>query len=48
MALLEVKNLTKHFGGLTAVSDVTMELNEGELVGLIGLTELVRRRSLTS
>ena len=36
MALLEVKNLTKHFGGLTAVSDVTMELNEGELVGLIG------------
>lgn len=36
MALLEVKNLTKYFGGLTAVSDVTMELNEGELVGLIG------------
>ena len=36
MALLEVKNLTKHFGGLTAVSDVTLELNEGELVGLIG------------
>lgn len=36
MALLEVKNLTKHFGGLTAVGDVTMELHEGELVGLIG------------
>lgn len=36
MALLEVKHLTKHFGGLTAVGDVTMELNEGELVGLIG------------
>lgn len=36
MALLEVKNLTKHFGGLTAVSDVSMELHEGELVGLIG------------
>ena len=36
MALLEVKNLTKHFGGLTAVGDVTLELNEGELVGLIG------------
>lgn len=36
MALLEVKNLTKNFGGLTAVGDVTMELNEGELVGLIG------------
>lgn len=36
MALLDVKNLTKNFGGLTAVGDVTMELNEGELVGLIG------------
>ncbi|MBF0819487.1 ABC transporter ATP-binding protein [Streptococcus acidominimus] len=36
MALLDVKKLTKHFGGLTAVGDVTMELHEGELVGLIG------------
>lgn len=36
MTLLEVKNLTKNFGGLTAVGDVTMELHEGELVGLIG------------
>ncbi|MGT2783968.1 ABC transporter ATP-binding protein [Streptococcus merionis] len=36
MALLEVKNLTKHFGGLTAVGDVTLELQAGELVGLIG------------
>lgn len=36
MALLDVQHLTKHFGGLTAVGDVTLELNEGELVGLIG------------
>lgn len=36
MALLEVSHLSKHFGGLTAVGDVTMELHEGELVGLIG------------
>ncbi|WP_074410932.1 ABC transporter ATP-binding protein [Streptococcus suis] len=36
MALLEVKDLIKNFGGLTAVGDVTMELHEGELVGLIG------------
>ncbi len=35
MALLEVKQLTKHFGGLTAVGDVTLELNGG-LVELIG------------
>lgn len=36
MALLDVKHLTKNFGGLTAVGDVTLSLNEGELVGLIG------------
>lgn len=36
MALLEVKGITKNFGGLTAVGDVSMELHEGELVGLIG------------
>lgn len=36
MVLLEVKDLTKNFGGLTAVGDVIMELHEGELVGLIG------------
>ena len=36
MALLEVKNLTKNFGGLTAVGDVNIELGSSELVGLIG------------
>ncbi|XHV68127.1 ABC transporter ATP-binding protein [Streptococcus dysgalactiae subsp. equisimilis] len=36
MALLEVKQLSKHFGGLTTVGDVTMALEMGELVGLIG------------
>ena len=36
MALLEVKNLTKKFGGLTAVGDVNIELGASELVGLIG------------
>ena len=36
MALLEVKKLNKYFGGLTAVSDVSLELYDGELVGLIG------------
>ena len=49
MALLEVKNLTKkNFGGLTAVGDVTMELNEGELVGLIGPTVPGKQPSSTS
>ena len=36
MALLEVKNLTKAFGGLKAVSDVTFHVKEGEIMGLIG------------
>ncbi|WP_035052003.1 ABC transporter ATP-binding protein [Carnobacterium pleistocenium] len=36
MSLLEVKQLTKNFGGLSAVSMVNMELENNELVGLIG------------
>lgn len=36
MALLEVKNLTKAFGGLRAVNDVTFHVNAGEIMGLIG------------
>ncbi|MDY4191585.1 MAG: ABC transporter ATP-binding protein [Oscillospiraceae bacterium] len=36
MSILSVQKLTKSFGGLTAVSNVNLELQEGELVGLIG------------
>lgn len=36
MSLLSVKGLTKNFGGLTAVSDVNIEIKENELIGLIG------------
>ena len=36
MALLESQNLTKQFGGLTAVDRVTFALTEGEILGLIG------------
>lgn len=36
MKLLEVKNLTKRFGGLTAVNDVSFDINKGEIVSLIG------------
>jgi len=35
-ALLEVRALTKSFGGLTAVSDVSFEVAAGSIVGLIG------------
>ena len=34
--ILEVKNLTKKFGGLTAVNDFSFEIKRGEFVGLIG------------
>lgn len=36
MPMLSVRKLTKSFGGLTAVSNVNIELERGELVGLIG------------
>jgi len=35
-ALLEVRGIGKRFGGLQAVSDVSFNLNEGEILGLIG------------
>ncbi len=34
--ILQINNLTKRFGGLTAVNDVSFELERGSLVGLIG------------
>ena len=34
--LLELENVTIRFGGLTAVSDVSLRVGEGELIGLIG------------
>ena len=34
--LLKVENAGIRFGGLKAVSDVNLELKQGELVGLIG------------
>ena len=34
--LLSVENVTKKFGGLTAVNEVSLHVNEGEIVGLIG------------
>ena len=36
MALLEVKGLTKYFGGLVALNDVDFHVEKGEILGLIG------------
>lgn len=35
-AMLELKNITKKFGGLTAVNDLSMVVNEHEIHALIG------------
>lgn len=35
-ALLELKDISKHFGGLSALSEVSITIFEGEIVGLIG------------
>ncbi|EMJ7955793.1 MULTISPECIES: ABC transporter ATP-binding protein [Enterobacter] len=36
MSLLTVRNMSKRFGGLTAVDDVSITVNKGEIYGLIG------------
>lgn len=34
--ILEVQNLTKYFGGLAAIKDVSFEVREGQIFGFIG------------
>jgi branched-chain amino acid transport system ATP-binding protein len=34
--VLSTRNVTKRFGGLTAVSNVSLDLSEGEILGIIG------------
>jgi branched-chain amino acid transport system ATP-binding protein len=36
VAILEARGVTKHFGGLAAVSRVDFDLRDGEILGLIG------------
>lgn len=36
MALLEVKNIYKNFGGVKAIQDFSIEVNAGEIHGIIG------------
>ena len=33
---VELKNISKNFGGIKALDDVTVELFPGEVVGLLG------------
>ena len=34
--LLKIESVTKKFGGLNAVSDVSLEVEQGTMIGLIG------------
>jgi ABC-type branched-subunit amino acid transport system ATPase component/ABC-type branched-subunit amino acid transport system permease subunit len=34
--MLETRNLTRRFAGITAVDDVSIQLHEGEIVGIVG------------
>jgi branched-chain amino acid transport system ATP-binding protein len=36
MALLDIQSVTKRFGGLTAIHEVSLQINQGEIMGLIG------------
>ncbi|MFL6665054.1 MAG: ATP-binding cassette domain-containing protein, partial [Rhizobacter sp.] len=36
MSLLEVRHVTKRFGGLVANDDVSFDVDRGQIVGLIG------------
>ena len=37
MAILDVKNLTKKYGGFTAVDNISFNVGEGELLGFLGV-----------
>jgi branched-chain amino acid transport system ATP-binding protein len=36
MALLEIRNVTRRFGGIVAIDDVSLDVEQGQIVGLIG------------
>ncbi|RUW70145.1 ATP-binding cassette domain-containing protein, partial [Mesorhizobium sp. M4B.F.Ca.ET.049.02.1.2] len=36
MAVLELTNISKHFGAIQAVNDVSLSIEPGQVVGLMG------------
>ena len=36
MSLVEIKHMRKNFGGLQVLSDISLIVNEGEVVSIIG------------
>jgi hypothetical protein len=48
MALLEVKGITKRFGGLVAVDKLSFEVNENEIISIYHFLPLLPLMSLYS
>ncbi len=46
--VLQVEGLAKHFGGIRAVEDVSFEVREGEILGIIGPMAAGNPRSSTA
>ena len=44
--ILEIKNLSKYFGGLAAVSDCSLKVSRGTITGLLVLTDLAKQHYL--
>ena len=34
--MIQIKNVSKHFGGIKAVENVSLNINKGSITGLIG------------
>ena len=47
MSILEVNNVSKSFGGVKANVDISMSVEKGKIVGLIGPMGLVKLLCLT-
>ena len=37
--VLKVENITMQFGGVVAVNNLSLEVNKGEIFGMLGLME---------
>ena len=46
--VLHVENVTMQFGGVVAVNNLSLDIPEGKIVALIGLTAPARPRRLTA
>ncbi len=42
--MIQTENLTRKFGSLTAVDNLTLSVGEGEIFGLLGLSKATFKR----